>query len=207
MEAQSGSAGFPDRVPREEVLTELAKVSLDQGAARARARHQVLIHSCPDTGQAWYDTERGPLPVDPALLEEAAQTRRPAIAAAGANEAPARPEAEVCAPSTPATSPGNLQTPVSRPGRKALPNPMLREVFARAGNRCEGCGRRGGQLHTHHQTPVSDGGQNRLGKLRVLCRACHSLVHQDDFETRPDWRRARKAAEAKNRASPLAGGP
>ena len=100
------------------------------------------------------------------------------------------------------SSPGKSATSVSRPGRKAIPNPMLREVFARAGNRCQRCGRRGGRLHAHHKEPVSDGGQNRSVTLTVLCSACHSLVHQDDFETRPPWRSARRAAEARRQKEP-----
>jgi hypothetical protein len=59
------------RVPRAEVPTQMAETVLSQGTARARARHQVLVHTTDDGDQAWYETERGVLPVGSEVLEEA----------------------------------------------------------------------------------------------------------------------------------------
>ena len=41
---------------------------------RARAKHQVLVHTVEGKETAWYDTERGMLPVSPEVLEEALQS-------------------------------------------------------------------------------------------------------------------------------------
>lgn len=57
-------------------------------------------------------------------------------------------------------------------------------VFARAGYRCERCGRRG-SLHPHHRLRRSQGGPNTLENLCSLCHACHRMVHD---LVAPDWR-------------------
>ncbi len=79
--------------------------------------------------------------------------------------------------------------------RPALPRDVVRAVRARANGRCEtpGCGR-GGRLHLHHVTPVSDGGQHDIDTLQLLCTACHAQHHETDFERRPEWRQAREHA-------------
>jgi hypothetical protein len=51
-----------------------------------------------------------------------------------------------------------------------------KEVLVRDGNRCRVCGRVG-SLHIHHVTPLSLGGDNRLGNLVALCDVCHSASH------------------------------
>jgi 5-methylcytosine-specific restriction endonuclease McrA len=60
---------------------------------------------------------------------------------------------------------------------------------------------RGGRLHLHHVTPVSDGGQHDIDSLRLLCTACHARHHETDFEQRPEWLQARERAVKVRRAS------
>ncbi len=69
------------RVPRERVLAELAGSMLDQGDARARAKHQVVIHTSDTSTEAWYETDRGNLPVDSKILERAKQKAKIEISA------------------------------------------------------------------------------------------------------------------------------
>jgi predicted transcriptional regulator len=38
---------------------------------------------------------------------------------------------------------------------------------------CENCGQYGGELHTHHANPVSDGGEKWDNTFIVLCYNCH----------------------------------
>ena len=151
------------KVPREEVLMEWCVSELSGGTAKARARHQVLVHTSEDAATTWYETDRGTLPADPKLAAEVRAKGR------------------------------EIQTSHRKsPGRRAIPNGVLRTVFARAGNACERCGSRGAKLDVHHTTPVSDGGGNEAEELRVLCQACHGLAHEPDYQTRPEWQRARE---------------
>ena len=76
----------------------------------------------------------------------------------------------------------------SQTKRTAIPNVILRQVFARAGHRCECCGRKGGRLDVHHCDPVSEGGRNELERLELLCRGCHTKNHERDFEEKEHWR-------------------
>jgi hypothetical protein len=238
------------RVPRAEVLKVMADTVLSQGTARARARHQVLVHTSEDCERAWYETERGVLPVGPEVLEEARATgevvrvdslvgkhvRVSAVAAervasdepvgnptrvsAGGAERVASDEpvgkpirvsaggAERVASAEPVVKPirvsasgavidaggGEPGVRQSRPGeRMAIPNAVLRQVFARARHRCERCGAKGGRLDVHHTTPVSEGGGNGLNGLELLCRACHTLDHEDDMAEKAHWWAAREA--------------
>ena len=70
--AQSGK-----RLPRAEVVTRMAEKTLDEGAARSRLRHQVLIHTCESCRSAWYETEKGIHPVSGEVLQEALGKSRP----------------------------------------------------------------------------------------------------------------------------------
>ncbi len=167
------------RLPRAAVLAELARSELDRGASKERARFQVVLHTNED-GKAWFETQRGILPAPPELLEEALN--------------PWWKE--------PLTADGRSLTSTWKSGRQDIPNSMQRAVFARAGNRCECCGCRGGRLEIHHLDAVSDGGENTLEKLRVLCKPCHALIHKMDFEVRADWARARELALRKRRPEP-----
>ena len=246
------------RLPRAEVLKRMAESVLSQGTAKARARHQVLVHTMEGSEEAWYETERGVLPVASEVLEEAlgghevlrlggdglvdAVLETPASEKSGVQptvEATKVTESEVEL-GTPAKSsqdeeqedvsdgsvdvhralqsrPGHgttavehpldhlcdspeqrkdyppaTPTSVSPPKRTAIPNAVIRQVFARAGHRCECCGRKGGRLDVHHHDPVSEGGSNDPGCLELLCRACHTKNHEPDFESKAHWRAARE---------------
>lgn len=46
---------------------------------------------------------------------------------------------------------------------------------------CQHCGQYGGTLHTHHITPVAEGGAKYdHDNLVTLCVDCHKRVHSDD---------------------------
>jgi HNH endonuclease len=267
------------RVPRAEVLKVMADTMLSQGTARARARYQVLVHTSEDGGQAWYETERGVLPVGSEVLQETlakgeiwradslemkptrvspsedavddpALDEKPMwVSAAEENvdgpmldEKPTRVSTSERIVDGPAfegktmwdsaaeenvdgpmldgkptwVSPGgesvdeppleareevpDRTTPGSRK-RTAIPNAILRKLFARSGHRCERCGAKGGRLDVHHRTPVSEGGGNALHELELLCRACHTLDHEKDLAEKPSWRAARMAATRTSGAS------
>ena len=247
------------RLPRAEVLKLMAESVLSQGTAKARARHQVLVHTMEGNEKAWYETERGVLPVASEVLEEALGGHEvllvdgaDRVAAAPVSESsragrsasksqgccgqypnlPERTNAEdeeptdrsdraVDEPLVPQARPGdetaghetlpleltvdhtcgsaeekNTCLPashlsVSQAKRKAIPNATVRQVFARAGHRCECCGRKGGRLDVHHRDPVSEGGSNDPDGLELLCRACHTKTHEPDFEEKAHWRMAR----------------
>jgi hypothetical protein len=59
------------RVSRAEVLHHLASAYLDGGSSRSRAKHQVVIHRPEESDEGYYITERGLLPVDRQVLEQA----------------------------------------------------------------------------------------------------------------------------------------
>ena len=59
------------RVSRGDVFTRMAERVLDEGTARSRLRHQVLIHTCDQCRGAWYETDRGILPVQREVLKDA----------------------------------------------------------------------------------------------------------------------------------------
>lgn len=49
------------------------------------------------------------------------------------------------------------------------------------GWQCQECGKRGGELHTHHIKPVSKGGAIfDSDNVTTLCRDCHRKAHADD---------------------------
>ena len=250
------------RLPRAEVLKRMAESVLSQGTPKARARHQVLVHTMEGSEEAWYETERGVLPVASEVLEEAlgghevlrlggdglvdAVLETPASEKSGVQptvEATKVTESEVEL-GTPAKSsqdeeqedvsdgsvdvhralqsrpghgttavehpldhlcdspeqqndyPSATPTSVSPPKRTAIPNATIRQVFARAGHRCECCGRKGGRLDVHHRDPVSEGGSSDPGCLELLCRACHTQSHEPDFENKAHWRAARERSLA-----------
>lgn len=51
-------------------------------------------------------------------------------------------------------------------------------ALARAGDRCEGCGRPGREvrLSVHHIMGYAYGGTNDLANLKVLCETCHPAL-------------------------------
>ena len=252
------------RLPRAEVLKRMAESVLSEGSAKARARHQVLVHTVEGSGNAWYETERGVLPVASEILEEAlgghevlmmdvdgrveaasetsvsdsscALSTAKSTAGTGSesetfgksraqpgNLSQAQPEnmsnglvdGHLVAPHRPVDSSDLIKAPVDHlcdspdqggtrspqthtsdhhPKRTAIPNATIRQVFARAGHRCECCGRKGGRLDVHHRDPVSEGGSNDVGRLELLCRGCHTENHEPDYEEKHHWRAARDAA-------------
>lgn len=167
------------KVSRTEVLMELCHQELDQGSARSRARHQVIVHTN-ETGQAWYETDRGVLPANSEVLKEALKARPPFLAA-DLKRTYARG----------LTADTNTGPSYARNEREAVPTGVIRAVYARADNRCEKCDSRAWQLYLHHKKRVCDGGTNELENLELLCGGCHDLNHEPDFETRPEWKRAR----------------
>ena len=71
---------------------------------------------------------------------------------------------------------------VSRPGQRnktAIPPAIRREVFTNARHKCEtpGC-QHTRFLAIHHIVPRIEGGGNELGNMKLLCTACHRLVHR-----------------------------
>lgn len=58
------------RATRGEVLAEMARLVLKSAPSRTRIRYQVFVHVDGDSGQAWFDTERGLLPASAGDLEE-----------------------------------------------------------------------------------------------------------------------------------------
>ncbi|MCA9777152.1 MAG: HNH endonuclease, partial [Candidatus Eremiobacteraeota bacterium] len=175
------------RVPRAEVLQRMAESVLAQGTAKARARHQVLVHTTEGSDEAWYETERGVLPVAPEVLKEALGGQE-VLYSDGTSES--RSEERL-----------RNHSCDSGTKRTAVPNGVIRRVFARAGHRCECCGRKGGRLDVHHRTPVSEGGGNEPDFLELLCRACHTKNHELDSEEKSKWRADRgKALELSKQA-------
>jgi hypothetical protein len=198
------------RINRAQVVTAMAESILNQGTARARAKHQILIHTTEDAEIAWYDTGRGMLPVAPEVLEEARDTPRMQAEsqAVAVSVDPVRSESHVKAhtcelsfgqvalESIAKDHTCELLTEArvrSNNRRSHIPNATVRALYARAGQRCERC-RGQGPFHIHHTVPVSEGGDNLLGDLKLMCPACHNLHHIEDFAHKPYWRLAKEAA-------------
>ena len=183
------------RVPRAEVLHRMAESVLAQGTAKSRARHQVLVHTTEGSDEAWYETERGVLPVASEVLEEALGGQEilhmdgDKVVHTPCESIEDHPRTETQSEERPRNHSCDSGTK-----RTAIPNGVIRRVFARAGHRCECCGRKGGRLDVHHRTPVSEGGRNELDCLELLCRACHTKNHEVDFEEKAGWRAARGKA-------------
>ena len=201
------------RLARADGITRMAEIVLDQGTARARARHQVLIHTCENCQNAWYETGEGVVPASPEVLEEALVKSTPLrVESLGTEAIPSEPQDRESTPlgrerpNPPGELPGETTSAsprhhaTSSTGRSHIPNSTLRALFARAGNSCERCGARGVPLDVHHIKPVCEGGGNTLQELRLYCRACHTLHHRKDLEEKPSWGRAREAAMNSPRA-------
>ncbi len=157
----------------EQAFTQICRDYLANGSPTARLKSQHIVHTNEERSQHWYETDRGLLP---ATTCPSARTN--------AMKPAQNFQVEHTAP-----------PPPSRRRRPAVPREVVRAVRARSNGRCEmpGCGR-GGRLHLHHTTPISDGGQHTVDTLRLLCAACHALHHETDFNHRPAWRQARNRA-------------
>lgn len=62
-----------------------------------------------------------------------------------------------------------------------------REVYRRAGWRCQNCGRGNVELHAHHIVPLGVGGTNTPTNLACLCRDCHAAIHPHMRDDAPAW--------------------
>ncbi len=207
------------RISRAEAVTAMARSFLDSGTARSRAKHQVVIHTDARSNTAWYETEKGPLPVHPKVLEQAKQERAPLLASgvipsaeasAVARQAASTERAASVLQSVERSQRGDQKPRVARPTspispagptsaggtdrrRTPIPNSVLRSLHTLSSHSCQRCGDRKGPFEAHHTQPLSDGGTHDLATLRVLCRSCHTLIHEPDFENRPHWAAARAA--------------
>lgn len=174
------------RLNRAAVITRMAEATLDGISSKARAKHQVLIHTTDSGDIAWYETKRGNLPVDPEILRRAKPDAKPSNKAQAGRKAASGENLST----TPRAKPSKAARPAKR---QAVPVQVLRALLARASGRCERCGATD-ELDVHHETPVSEGGTNNLESLRLWCKACHSLDHQEDFASKPHWGQARMKA-------------
>jgi len=57
---------------------------------------------------------------------------------------------------------------------------IRKQVYARDGNRCVMCGKKG-RLHAHHIVPVRISHNNSLSNLVSLCERCHKIIEEVGF--------------------------
>jgi hypothetical protein len=245
---QHARAQMGRRADSAALLVHMCQAQLASASSRTRLRYQVIVHTTPDRSHAWYETERGALPVSPEVLQAAEDKPTRAARRRKASEVKTTGEeaGEVGASSHPGVSVATSTDEVVRSGlrvssspavgvatradeavpskvgslamsideavsseigdtasrekspprvgtgRKPIPAATLKKLYIRAGNQCERCGARGGPLHVHHKKPVSEGGDNELESLELVCSACHSGHHAHDYATRENWSRARQ---------------
>lgn len=167
------------RARREEAALAMAAAARNSATQRTQARHQVVVHVNPESGEGWYDTDRGLIPARADKVEEAMQDGQ-ILLLTGVDEDRIEDEQIYCSKS------------------KGVTLATLSALYARAGGRCEGCGRRG-LLHVHHRRPRSRGGTHELINLQLRCSACHSLTHEKDLRENSSWREARRRKGGKRR--------
>jgi hypothetical protein len=300
---QHARAQMGRRADSAALLVHMCQAQLASASSRTRLRYQVIVHTTPDRSHAWYETERGALPVSPEVLQaaEAKPTRAARSRKASEVKTTGEEAGEVGASSHPGVGEGaradeavrskicvssnrgvgvatstdevvrskvcvssnrgvgeatstdevvrsrlrvssspavgvatrayevvpskvgslamSIDEAVSSEigdtasrekspprvgtGRKPIPAATLKKLYIRAGNQCERCGARGGALHVHHKKPVSEGGDNELESLELVCSACHSGHHAHDYATRENWSRARQQAiEERSKGQP-----
>lgn len=178
------------RVSKETAVVEMARSALASADHRSQVRHQVIVHVNADSGEGFYDTERGLLPAAPAAVDEALKQK--GIVVAGPQ------------PVLPAGSRQAEQLPLLPPPSKtrtSIPLVLLRAVFTRACGRCERCSHGGGNLVVHHIRAWSETRRHRLEDLEVLCPGCHAAEHTKDFAEKPGWKAAREAARQRRTRS------
>ncbi|MGE0487942.1 MAG: HNH endonuclease signature motif containing protein [Vulcanimicrobiota bacterium] len=171
------------RVSKETAVAEMARLVLASADNRSKVRHQVIVHVNAETGQGFYDTDRGLLPAEPEAVDEAMKEPGIVVACADTRLSAGSGQAEQLP----------LQ-PVRSKTRPGLPVGLVRAVYARALGRCERCSCTGGNLVVHHVRAWSDTRRHRLEDLELLCPGCHAAEHDQDFANRPEWRAARDAA-------------
>ena len=131
----------------------------------------IVLHRWPDGGSA-VDTERGRLPVDPEVIEEAIR--------AGARTIEVK---EVEGPGVCSAIPFGERGKVAPEDRDAAVSPELKEaVIARDGH-CVVCGRFD-ELSPHHLDSHADGGKSDMTRLVTLCLWCQGYVHAGDVVLR-----------------------
>ena len=141
------------------------------------------MHVNAETGEGFYDTDRGLLPAEPSAVDEA--MKQPGI---------------VVTSPLPAGSTVTEQltlAPTRSKTRPAIPVGLVRAVFARAHGRCERCTLGGGNLVLHHLRAWSETRRHRLEDLQLLCPGCHAAEHDQDFDEKPEWAAARNAARGR----------
>ncbi|MGE0490178.1 MAG: HNH endonuclease signature motif containing protein [Vulcanimicrobiota bacterium] len=190
------------RVSKEAAVAEMSRALLASADNRSKVRHQVIVHVNGETGEGFYDTDRGLLPAEPEAVDEAMK-QSGIVVACSQLELPAGSSP----PEVPAETSQAKQLPLlpSRSGRPGLPVGLVRAVYARAFGRCERCSYTGGNLVVHHVRAWSETRLHRLEDLELLCPSCHALVHDKDFATRPDWKAARNNAVQRRRTRSRSG--
>ncbi|MGE0495580.1 MAG: HNH endonuclease signature motif containing protein [Vulcanimicrobiota bacterium] len=179
------------RVSKETAVTAMAATFLATADSRSKVRHQVIVHVNGQTGQGFYDTDRGLLPAEPAAVDEA--MKQPGIVVVAAPTVlPAGSQAPLPAEASQAEQLPLL--PNQSKARPGLPVGLVRAVYARAFGRCERCSCGGGNLVVHHVRAWSESRRHRLEDLQLLCPGCHAAEHDKDFATKPAWKAAREAA-------------
>jgi 5-methylcytosine-specific restriction endonuclease McrA len=125
---------------------------------------------------AHYETERGDLPVnDPTVHAVIADEIRRGRVAGSAGHIEIAPQQK------PPVEERRAPEPVEQGlHRKGVPRGTERRVFERAQWRCEACRSRNA-LQLDHKIPRCHGGTDQERNLQLLCRACHTLKHRDDF--------------------------
>ena len=86
------------RVARGDVVARMAEKVLDEGTARARLRHQVLIHTCDNCRSAWYETDQGVHPVNSQVLEDTLRKSKPLTVETLAADADSEGHGSKCCP-------------------------------------------------------------------------------------------------------------
>ncbi|MGE0495750.1 MAG: HNH endonuclease signature motif containing protein [Vulcanimicrobiota bacterium] len=178
------------RVSKETAVTEMSKKFLTSADNRSKVRHQVIVHVNGETGEGFYDTDRGLLQAEPEAVDEAMKQTGIVVARTQlpAGRCPAKPPAEPGQPEQLSLLPSRTK------GRPGLPVGLVRAVYARAFGRCERCSCPGGNLVVHHVRAWSETRQHRLDDLELLCPGCHATEHDKDFANRPEWKAARDSA-------------
>lgn len=62
-------------------------------------------------------------------------------------------------------------------------NKLRRDALSRDDYSCSKCNATDEELHVHHTTPISKGGDHSLDNLKTLCRPCHEDIHGHPIPT------------------------
>lgn len=164
------------RARRAVVVLEMARRAVAGASEEARIRSQVVVHTDPSLERAWYETDRGILPVPTEALEQALAQGEISLV----------PETRT-----------NAEKVSLGKSAQGIGRQTLRALMARSGGRCEVCSRTG-LLQIHHRKARSRGGGHELENLEFRCLDCHDFVHEEDYRSEPTWRNARSRKRARN---------